>query len=148
MLFVGWPETLINTLHTFSLIGKCWQFRQAPFIAYPHLVTLWAILFSFLRIADVFCRPRHESPCRKWGPVGPEPILLGPIDTGTAPLCGGPSAKPDCKHKHYELFYVKRYELSIVSQPFLCVVQNQVFIMFRCSVRSNGAVVLHTISTT
>ena len=31
---------------------------------------------------------------------------------------------------------------------FLCVFRNQVFIMFRCSVRSNGAVVLHAISNT
>ena len=74
----------------------------------------------------------------KGAPVGPEPILLGPIDTGTIPLCGGPSAKPDCKHKHYELIYVKHYELSIVSQSFLCVFQNQVSIMFRVSFAPTG----------
>ena len=84
----------------------------------------------------------------KGAPVGPEPILLGPIDTGTIPLCGGPSAKPDCKHRHYELIYVKHYELSIVSQPFfVCVSQNQVFIMFRFLLRPNGTVVLQAIST-
>ena len=147
MLFVGCPETLIAHC-TPNLIGNCWHFRQAPFMASPHLVTLWAIFFSFFELQMLFANHGTSRHVENGALVGPEPILLGPIDTGTTPLCGGPSAKPDCKHKHYELFYVKHYELSIVSPQFLCVFQNQVFIMFRCVFRSNGAVVLQAISTT
>ena len=79
----------------------------------------------------LFCKPRNESPCRKGGPSRSRAYPLRPIDTGTIPFCGGPSAKPDCKHKHYELVYVKHYDISIVTQPFVCVLQNPIFIMFR-----------------
>ena len=125
------PRKVNKTLHTFNLIGKCWHSRQAPFMASPHLVTLWAIFYRFFKSQMFFANHGTSRHVEKGAPLGPGPILLGPIDTGTIPLCGGQSAKPDCRHKHYELFYVKHYELSIVSQPFLCVFQNQVSIMFR-----------------
>ena len=128
----------VKTLHTFNLICKCWHSRKAPFMASPHLVTLHANFYRFSKSQMFFANHGTSRHVEKGAPVGPEPILLGQIDTGTIPLCGGPSAKPDCKHKHYELIYVKHYELSIVSHPFLCVFQNQVSIMFRFSFAPTG----------
>ena len=125
------PRKVDKTLHAFNLIRKCLHFRKAQLIASPHLVTLWANFIYFFKSQMFFANHGTSRHVEKGAPVGPEPILLGPIDTGTIPFCGGPSAKPDCTHKHYELIYVKHYELSIVSHAFLCVFQNQVLIMFR-----------------
>ena len=77
-------------------------------------------LSFFFKSQMFFANHGTSRHVEKGAPVGPKPILLGPIDTGTIPLCGGLSAKPDCKHKHYEIIYVKHYERSIVSQQFVC----------------------------
>ena len=131
MLFVRCPEKLIK-----HCTCSIW-FVNVGILARPHSwpPRTWShyrqVLNVFFKSQMFFASHGTSRYVEKAAPVGPEPILLGPIDTGTIPLCGGPSATPDCKHKHYELIYVKHYELSIVSHAFLCVFQNQVFIMFR-----------------
>ena len=146
MLFAGCPEKLIKHC-THSIWWANVGFHDRPHSWPPRTWSHYRqVLNAFFKSQMFFASHGTSRHVEKAAPVGPEPILLGPIDTGTIPLCGGPSAKPDCKHKHYELFYVKHYELSIVSQPFLCVFQNQVFIMFSSFFRSNGTVVLQAMS--
>ena len=117
-------DQLMYTFVCGSCVGRCHSWPPRTWSHYGQF------FIAFLKSQMFVCKPWNESPCRKGGLSRSRAYPLRPIDTGTIPFCGGPSAKPDCKHKHYELFYVTHYELSIVSQPFLCVFQNRVFIMF------------------